>query len=73
MYEGTGFVHSPCIATASPFVIKQWFLFLVGDMAISYMNITILQIFLFDESLPVFLVTGYFIEIMVDFSGQSQY
>ena len=48
-------------------------LFLVGDMAISYMNITILQIFLFDESLPVFLVTGYFIEIMVDFSGQSQY
>ena len=37
------------------------------------MNITILQIFLFDEFLPVFLVTGYFIEIMADLGGQSQY
>ena len=53
-------------------IIKQG-LFLLGDMAILNINVTILQIFLFDEFLPVFLVTDYFIEFMADFGGQSQY
>ena len=42
-------------------------------MAVLNTNITILQIFLFDEFLPVSLVTDYFIEFMADFGGQSQY
>ena len=53
-------------------IIKQG-LFLLGDMAILNINITILQTFLFDEFLPVFSVTDYFIEFMADFGGQSQY
>ena len=48
-------------------------LFLLGDMAIVKYEYYNLWIFLFDEFLPVFLVTGYFIEIMADLGGQSQY
>ena len=71
MYRATSFYHSLCCRCFT-IIIKQG-LFLLGDMAILNMNITILQIFLFDEFLPVFLVTGYFIEIMADLGGQSQY
>ena len=43
----------------------------VGDMADLNINVTILQIFLFDELFPVCLVTDYFIEFMADFGVQS--
>ena len=71
MYRVTSLYHSLCCRCFT-IIIKQG-LFLLGDMAILNINITILQIFLFDEFLPVFSVTDYFIEFMADFGGQSQY
>ena len=71
MYRVTSFYHSLCCRCFT-IIIKQG-LFLLGDMAVLNINITILQIFLFDEFLPVFSVTDYFIEFMADFGGQSQY
>ena len=67
--RATSFYHSLCCRCFT-IIIKQG-LFLLGDMAILNINITILQIFLFDELFPVCLVTDYFIEFMSDFGGQS--
>ena len=63
------FYHSLCCRCFT-IIIKQG-LFLLGDMAILNTNITIIQIFLFDELSPVYLVTDYFIGFMFDFGGQS--